>query len=67
MGTVVPTKNERTAPINSLSFIYRQDGHELSYVISLIIQISPSSVNGKFFVADVFSLAISRLRVIIIL
>ena len=28
-----PTKNERKAPICFPSFVYRQDGHELSYEI----------------------------------
>ena len=32
-----PIKNERIAPISIPSFVYRQDGHELSYEVSNII------------------------------
>ena len=31
------TKNERNAPIKFPSFVYRQDGHELSYLIVGIV------------------------------
>ena len=33
----IPIKNERNAPIRSPSFVYRQDGYELSYEVGVII------------------------------
>jgi len=48
------------------SFNYRQDGHELSYVVFFIIGCCTHRVNGKFSVADRFSLAIFCLRAIIL-
>lgn len=52
MGTAVPTKNGRNAPTLLHSFNYRQDGHELSYEIFLIIVCIYSPVNDKFSVTD---------------
>ena len=38
MGAVAPTKNGRKAPITKVpSFVYRQDGCELSYEVEIII------------------------------
>jgi hypothetical protein len=40
-----PIKNERTAPICSPSFVYRQDGYELSYSFYVIISAADLFVN----------------------
>jgi hypothetical protein len=40
-----PQKKAHTAPIKFPSFVYRQDGHELSYLIAVIITIRLVKVN----------------------
>jgi hypothetical protein len=40
----IKKQNGRKAPIQIPSFVYRQDGHELSYEVSAIIQQKASSV-----------------------
>ena len=41
----IKQQNGRRAPIKFPSFVYRQDGHELSYLISVIIAIFFEKVN----------------------
>ena len=41
-------KNERNAPTQFPSFVYRQDGHELSYEIAVIISNNPEKSTGCF-------------------
>ena len=42
----IPKKDGHTMPIQNPSFVYRQDGYELSYKISLIIAVYPRIVKA---------------------
>ena len=47
MGAVAPIKNGRKAPIKIPSFVFRQDGCELSYEVEAIIDPKPGNVKQK--------------------